>query len=163
MCNKRLQQCARAPSVKLVKLVNRHAPAPPARMRPARAACRACSSFRACTACRALRGRGLRLRVCGRGLRLRVCGLRARVRCLRACGFACVRRAACGCGVGVRAAARVRSRCSSRQLHFLRRAFGSGRVSDVEVREFVGVRKSRFTKSTSSKSSKGSKVKVVKF
>ena len=65
---------------------------------------------------------------------MRVCGLRARVRCLRACGV-CVR-AAC-----VRAAARVRSRCSSRQLHSLRRAFGSGRVSDVEVREFVGVRK----------------------
>ena len=104
---------------------------------------------------------------------LRACGLRVRLACVRVraawsswCARACLRASgvhACGCGVGVRAAARVRSRWSSRQLHFLRRAFGSGRVSDVEVREFVGVRKSRFTKSTSSKSSKGSKVKVVKF
>ena len=88
-----------------------------------------------------------------------------------AAGVFALARAACA-RVGLRACgvlragavlARVRSRWSSRQLHFLRRAFGSGRVSDVEVREFVGVRKSRFTKSTSSKSSKDSKVKVVKF
>ena len=139
MCNKRLQQCARAPSVKLVKLVNRHAPPQPARMRPARAARRACSSFRACTACRALRGRGLRLRV-----RVFACVRLARAACVRAawsswCARACLRACgvhACGCGVGVRAAARVRSRCSSRQLRFLRRAFGRRVAGEfvVEVR-----------------------------
>ena len=135
MCNKRLQQCARAPSVKLVKLVNRHAPAPPARMRPAWAACRACSSFRACTACRALRGRGLRLRV-----RVRAacaCGLHAcgcvRLGALGVCGCVCVRAACMRAGAVL---ARVRSRCSSRQLRFLRRAFGRRVAGEfvVEVR-----------------------------
>ena len=104
---------------------------------------------------------------------LRACGLRVRLACVRVraawsswCARACLR--ASGVLRAGAVLARVRSRCSSRQLHFLRRAFGSGRVSDVEVREFVGVRKSRSTKSTSSKSSKGYlpfffKVKVVKF
>jgi len=135
--------------------VNRHAPPQPARMRPA------CSSLSSLPGVAGQELEQLAGR-CGAGFAcVRLACARAvfaRVWCLRACGVH-----ACGCGVGVRAAARVRSRCSSRQLHFLRRAFGSGRVSDVEVREFVGVRKSRFTKSTSSKSSKGSKVKVVKF
>ena len=145
VCN--LQQCARAPSVKLVKLVNRHAPPQPARMRPARAACRACSSFRACTACRALRGRGLRcgcvcacacgLRACG-CVRLGALGVRGRV-CVRA---ACMRAGAVLARVRLRACARVRalacvrSRCSSRQLRFLRRAFGRRVAGEfvVEVR-----------------------------
>ena len=155
--------------------VNRHAPAPPARMRPAWAACRACSSFRACTACRALRGRGLRLRVCG---------LRARVRCLRACGFACVRvRAAwsswcaraclracgvhaCGCGVGVRAGVFALARALAVQLTTATlsatgiRKTCSGRVCRRGSSWGFGSGKSRFTKSTSSKSSE---VKVVKF
>jgi hypothetical protein len=125
--------------------VNRRAPPQPARMRPARAARRACSSFRACTACRALRGRGLRLRV-----RVFACVRLARAACVRAgaCGlellvcagvFACERRAC----VRVRLACvrvclrlRVRSRCSSRQLRFLRRAFGRRVAGEfvVEVR-----------------------------
>ena len=74
---------------------------------------------------------------CGAGVCACVCAA-----CVRACGV-CARVGLRACGV-LRAGAvlaRVRSRCSSRQLHFLRRAFGSGRVSDVEVREFVGVRK----------------------
>ena len=68
---------------------------------------------------------------------MRVCGLRARVRCLRACGFACVRRAACGCGVGARALAvqltTVHTFCDGHSE--------AGEFVDVEVREFVGVRK----------------------
>ena len=73
---------------------------------------------------------------CGAGVCACVCAA-----CVRACGvcarvvFACVRRAC----VRLRACARGAAHDSP---HFLRRAFGSGRVSDVEVREFVGVRKS---------------------
>ena len=106
--------------------VNRHAPPQPARMRPA------CSSLSSLPGVAGQELEQLAGR-CGAGVCACVCAA-----CVRACGvcarvvFACVRRAACGCGVGVRAAARVRSRCSSRQLRFLRRAFGSGRVSDVE-------------------------------
>ena len=147
--------------------VNRRAPPQPARMRPA---CSSLSSLpgvagRSLSCLPGVAGQGFALRVCLR-LRVRLACVRVRAAWSSWCARACLRASgvhACGCGVGVRAAARVRSRCSSRQLHFLRRAFGSGRVSDVEVREFVGLRKSRFTKSTSSKSSKGSKVKVVKF
>ena len=77
---------------------------------------------------------------------LRACGLRVRLACVRVraawsswCARACLRACgvhACGCGVGVRAAARVRSRCSSRQLRFLRRAFGRRVAGEfvVEVR-----------------------------
>ena len=61
---------------------------------------------------------------CGAGVCACVCAA-----CVRACGV-CARVGLRACGV-LRAGAvlaRVRSRCSSRQLHFLRRAFGSGRV-----------------------------------
>ena len=163
MCNKRLQQCARAPSVKLVCVGGQPPRTASAR---AHAPCSGSSqSLQQLQSLHSLPG------VAGQGFALARAGVCVRAACacgLRACG--CVRLGALGVRgrVCVRAAcmragavlARVRSRCSSRQLHFLRRAFGSGRVSDVEVREFVGVRKSRFTKSTSSKSSE---VKVVKF
>ena len=70
------------------------------------------------------------VRVCLR-LRVRLACVRVRAAwsswCVRVCLRACAR---------VRAAARVRSRCSSRQLHFLRRAFGRRVAGEfvVEVR-----------------------------
>ena len=152
MCAINAYSSVLVPCTPSVKLVNRHAPSQPARMRPAWAACRACSSFRACTACRALRGRGLRCGcVCACACGLRACGLRAcgcvrlgalgvrgrvcvRAACMRAGAvLACVRLRACA---RVRALACVRSRCSSRQLRFLRRAFGRRVAGEfvVEVR-----------------------------
>ena len=75
---------------------------------------------------------------------MRVCGLRARVRCLRACGFACVRRAcvrvrcwrACGCARAL--AVELTTAALS--------ATGIRKREREKVREFVGVRKRRFTK-----------------
>jgi hypothetical protein len=127
--------------------VNRRAPPQPARMRPARAARRACSSFRACTACRALRGRGLRLRV-----RVFACVRLARAACVRAgaCGlellvcagvFACVRSRACGCAralavqltTATLSATGIRKTCSGRVCRGSSWRFGSGRVGSLKV------------------------------
>ena len=122
--------------------VNRRAPPQPARMHPA------CSSL---SSLPGVAGRSLSCLpgVAGRSLSSLpgVAGQGFALACVR---LACARAVFARVWVCVRAACCVRVRCwracargaAHDSPHFLRRAFGSGRVSDVEVREFVGVRKS---------------------